>query len=446
MCDGQRLRPPRRCERGAIEGTTRTQHEEGGGEDSARLLSTYDGPSPCSTFRARLIGCQLFATLCKARAKMRHRETGAVRRDAEPGSGAWDSEVRRSTLDPRTQIIDGTFKSAGREPATGGGGAAPGRTLRCVATLPSGWCVLGATSGCHLTTAAPLQVPLRPGLHRSAACSVPALRSASPCNSESRSCSNHKHCSTMSHRIPSATAPPPPPPPPPPPLPTCAARIRPDPLTVTSLLAQRAAITNWDQYAAANNVSGWSAGSSPCEGWGGVACLAGAVVAVKLSCEPPGCTVKAQGSLAPQLAGIRRAGGRGSGRRGAACLLLAGPRGAARGSAQCGRPPSAALATPPGSARDPPPVPARFRSIMQLFTGAVHQQPGHVRYGSRVSATSAGLPCCRPAASAAPRLPPGTPPRTQATAGPGPQGRCLASGAPPAPFCSLPACRWIATT
>jgi hypothetical protein len=39
----------------------------------------------------------------------------------------------------------------------------------------------------------------------------------------------------------------------------------------TLLLAQRAAITNWDAFAAGNGITGWQAGTSYC-GWTGIVC------------------------------------------------------------------------------------------------------------------------------------------------------------------------------
>lgn len=45
------------------------------------------------------------------------------------------------------------------------------------------------------------------------------------------------------------------------------------PFAVTALLAQRDAITNWDQFAVANNISGWTleSAASVCS-WTGVSC------------------------------------------------------------------------------------------------------------------------------------------------------------------------------
>lgn len=52
----------------------------------------------------------------------------------------------------------------------------------------------------------------------------------------------------------------------------------PQPAAVAGLLAQKAAITNWDEFAAANNVTGWDEADADavCD-WTGVGCSAGDV-------------------------------------------------------------------------------------------------------------------------------------------------------------------------
>lgn len=80
-------------------------------------------------------------------------------------------------------------------------------------------------------------------------------------------------------------------------------------LAAQRLLAQRAAISNWAEFAAANSFNGWQAGTDAC-GRTGVTCGAGGEVqALSLGCDwnkaGPGCgAVEAAGSLAPGLAGI----------------------------------------------------------------------------------------------------------------------------------------------
>ncbi|KAL4423124.1 hypothetical protein ABPG77_004807 [Micractinium sp. CCAP 211/92] len=93
---------------------------------------------------------------------------------------------------------------------------------------------------------------------------------------------------------------------------------------VQALLAQKAAISNWREFAASKNLTGWDAATPVCE-WGGVTCSEeGAVITIDLSCqlvdadfagdvplayeeaplvipvsEP--CTARAQGTLALEL-------------------------------------------------------------------------------------------------------------------------------------------------
>ncbi|KAL4419356.1 hypothetical protein ABPG77_001583 [Micractinium sp. CCAP 211/92] len=72
------------------------------------------------------------------------------------------------------------------------------------------------------------------------------------------------------------------------------------PLTVQAQLAGvRTSITNWDQFAAANNISGWGSDPSipPCL-WTGVACDAdGRLVSLSFACL--NCSVKAEGVVPP---------------------------------------------------------------------------------------------------------------------------------------------------
>lgn len=84
------------------------------------------------------------------------------------------------------------------------------------------------------------------------------------------------------------------------------------------LLAQRDAITNWDQFAAANSIQGWDRFTDPCSGWTGITCAAGRISAFKWGCDKGQgqCEAKAEGTLAPELAGIECTLGRVEGVRG----------------------------------------------------------------------------------------------------------------------------------
>ncbi|PRW32608.1 rRNA methyltransferase mitochondrial [Chlorella sorokiniana] len=84
---------------------------------------------------------------------------------------------------------------------------------------------------------------------------------------------------------------------------------------VAALLAQRRAISNWDAFAAANSITGWDATTPVCD-WTGIACKANSTTAnkfdINLSCAPIGrlpCTSRAQGTLAPELGGLRELSG-----------------------------------------------------------------------------------------------------------------------------------------
>ncbi|KAI3437798.1 hypothetical protein D9Q98_000245 [Chlorella vulgaris] len=67
------------------------------------------------------------------------------------------------------------------------------------------------------------------------------------------------------------------------------------------LLSQRAAITNWEPWAAANNISGWVYNNSvPVCLWSGVTCTPdGAISSLVLQC--PACPLQAEGTLAANL-------------------------------------------------------------------------------------------------------------------------------------------------
>ncbi|KAL4458293.1 hypothetical protein ABPG75_013158 [Micractinium tetrahymenae] len=96
---------------------------------------------------------------------------------------------------------------------------------------------------------------------------------------------------------------------------------------VQALVAQKAAVSNWQEFASSNNISGWDAGTPVCK-WKGIGCSAkGAILTVDLSCQlteadyaggvplayeappfaipvfPP-CKARAQGTLAPELSRI----------------------------------------------------------------------------------------------------------------------------------------------
>jgi hypothetical protein len=73
----------------------------------------------------------------------------------------------------------------------------------------------------------------------------------------------------------------------------------------TRLLAQSYAITNWDAYKAANNISGWVDDNSvPVCLWTGVTCSPeGRIEGLALQC--PNCAVKALGTIAPNTSEIQ---------------------------------------------------------------------------------------------------------------------------------------------
>ncbi|EFN53922.1 hypothetical protein CHLNCDRAFT_136136 [Chlorella variabilis] len=77
--------------------------------------------------------------------------------------------------------------------------------------------------------------------------------------------------------------------------------------TLTGLIKQRSAITNWEAFSRANNISGWKLAVPPCQ-WTGVGCNAdGAITSLDLGCvdEVEGlCAVLAEGSLAPELVNV----------------------------------------------------------------------------------------------------------------------------------------------
>lgn len=58
------------------------------------------------------------------------------------------------------------------------------------------------------------------------------------------------------------------------PAPTCLPAAASSARAAAALLAQRDAITNWGELAAANNITGWSAEAAAelCSGWTGVEC------------------------------------------------------------------------------------------------------------------------------------------------------------------------------
>ena len=74
----------------------------------------------------------------------------------------------------------------------------------------------------------------------------------------------------------------------------------------TRLLEQRYAITNWDAYAAANNITGWVDDNSvPVCLWTGVTCSPeGRIEQLALQCPAPICTFKATGTVAHNTSAI----------------------------------------------------------------------------------------------------------------------------------------------
>ena len=70
-----------------------------------------------------------------------------------------------------------------------------------------------------------------------------------------------------------------------------------------ALLAQRDAISNWDEFSAANDISGWNSTTDVCD-WTLIYCTPeGAITEVYLDCYD--CTIHATGTLAPELAAIK---------------------------------------------------------------------------------------------------------------------------------------------
>ncbi|PRW61477.1 Serine threonine- kinase CTR1 isoform B [Chlorella sorokiniana] len=87
-----------------------------------------------------------------------------------------------------------------------------------------------------------------------------------------------------------------------------------DTTTKESLRAQTEAITNWDQFWQANNLSGWDFDTATTKAgfvhycnWTGISCVNLAVTALELPCDSGVtgyCAVLAEGALAPELANI----------------------------------------------------------------------------------------------------------------------------------------------
>lgn len=81
------------------------------------------------------------------------------------------------------------------------------------------------------------------------------------------------------------------------------------PAAVLILLKQKAAITNWDAFAATHNVSGWSADQPTICAWTGVICSQDRTRVSELNIEcrrsaARTCTVPVEGTLIPELTRI----------------------------------------------------------------------------------------------------------------------------------------------
>lgn len=75
---------------------------------------------------------------------------------------------------------------------------------------------------------------------------------------------------------------------------------------VPYLLKQRDAITNWADFKAGNNISGWDESTEVCR-WSYIHCRQDHAYAVTFSCAYANtkCTPKAIGTLAPELANAK---------------------------------------------------------------------------------------------------------------------------------------------
>ena len=81
-------------------------------------------------------------------------------------------------------------------------------------------------------------------------------------------------------------------------------------IAVLILLKQKAAVTNWDVFAAANNVTGWTADQPDVCAWSGVVCSQDRtrIRELNIQCRRGGsrvCRVPAEGTLVPEITRIQ---------------------------------------------------------------------------------------------------------------------------------------------